>query len=296
MYAVLRRTIWGLRGSRHERRATTQTSYQLQKTGDAPPELKRVEVPVREPGEHEVLVRVRAVSLNRRDVYVKLGRYPGPMPPNLVPLSDGAGEVVAIGPKATRFKNGDRVASIFFQHWLEGRFKPEYIASALGGGRRRHVVAVRDAERKRTGRDPETPVLTRKPPPCPAPASRPGTDWSRAVIRSPVISCCCRALAACPFSDCSSRRRWAPSRHHQLLGRQTRARQANGRGRGHQLQDHAGLGQGGARGHRRRRAAGARSRRQTNFGQDAGVAVVGGHVALIGGSERIRRRHSLRMR
>ena len=111
----------------------TQTSYQLQKTGDAPPELKRVEVPVRAPGEHEVLVRVRAVSLNRRDVYVKLGRYPGPMPPNLVPLSDGAGEVVAIGPKTTRFKNGDRVASIFFQHWLEGRFRPEHFASALGG-------------------------------------------------------------------------------------------------------------------------------------------------------------------
>jgi len=76
-----------------------QTTYQLQKSADAPPELKRIEIPVRQPGEYEVLVRVRAVSLNRRDVYVKLGRYPGPMPPNLVPLSDGAGEVVAISPK-----------------------------------------------------------------------------------------------------------------------------------------------------------------------------------------------------
>lgn len=111
----------------------TQSTYQLQKTGDAPPELKRIEVPVRQPGEHEVLVRVRAVSLNRRDVYVKLGRYPGPMPPNLVPLSDGAGEVAAIGPNTTRFKTGDRVASIFFQHWLDGRFRPEHFASALGG-------------------------------------------------------------------------------------------------------------------------------------------------------------------
>lgn len=111
----------------------TQSTYQLQKSGDAPPELKRIEVPVRQPGEHEVLVRVRAVSLNRRDVYVKLGRYPGPMPPNLVPLSDGAGEVAAIGPNTTRFKTGDRVASIFFQHWLDGRFRPEHFASALGG-------------------------------------------------------------------------------------------------------------------------------------------------------------------
>jgi NADPH:quinone reductase-like Zn-dependent oxidoreductase len=111
----------------------TQSTYQLQKSGDAPPELKRIEVPVRQPGEHEVLVRVRAVSLNRRDVYVKLGRYPGAMPPNLVPLSDGAGEVAAVGPKTARFKTGDRVASIFFQHWLNGRFRPEHFASALGG-------------------------------------------------------------------------------------------------------------------------------------------------------------------
>jgi NADPH:quinone reductase-like Zn-dependent oxidoreductase len=112
---------------------TTQRQYQLQKTGDAPPELRLVDAPVRQPGEHEVLVRVHAVSLNRRDVYVKLGRYPGPMKPNLVPLSDGAGEVVAIGPKTTRFKKGDRVASIFFQTWLKGRPTPEMFGGALGG-------------------------------------------------------------------------------------------------------------------------------------------------------------------
>ena len=113
--------------------AQTTRQYQLQKTGDAPPALKLVEAAVRPPGDREVLVRVHAVSLNRRDVYVKLGRYPGPMPANLVPLSDGAGEVVATGSRATRFRKGDRVASIFFQHWLEGRFKPEHFASALGG-------------------------------------------------------------------------------------------------------------------------------------------------------------------
>ncbi|HKU88426.1 MAG TPA: NAD(P)-dependent alcohol dehydrogenase [Steroidobacteraceae bacterium] len=112
---------------------SSQTTYQLQRTGDAAPELQRVEVPVRDPGEHEVLVRVRATSLNRRDVYVKLGRYPGSMPPALVPLSDGAGEVVAVGARTTRFAAGDRVAAIFFQKWLEGRFRPEHFASALGG-------------------------------------------------------------------------------------------------------------------------------------------------------------------
>jgi len=112
---------------------TTQRQYQLQKTGDAPPVLKLVDAPVRQPDAHEVLVRVHAVSLNRRDIYVRLGRYPGPMRPNLVPLSDGAGEVVATGTKVTRFKKGDRVASIFFQQWLEGRPKPDFLASALGG-------------------------------------------------------------------------------------------------------------------------------------------------------------------
>ncbi len=138
---------------------TTQRQYQLQKTGDAPPVLKLVEAPVRQPDEHEVLVRVHAVSLNRRDIYVKLGRYPGPMRTNLVPLSDGAGEVVATGTKVTRFKKGDRVASIFFQQWLEGRFKPEHFATRAGRRHRRHVVAVRDAQRKRPRRDPEAPEL-----------------------------------------------------------------------------------------------------------------------------------------
>jgi NADPH:quinone reductase-like Zn-dependent oxidoreductase len=135
MHAVLRLALvvstLGLAMSAHAQ--TTQRQYQLQKTGDAPPELRLVDAPVRQPGEHEVLVRVRAVSLNRRDVYVKMGRYPGPMRANLVPLSDGAGEVVAIGPGTTRFRKGDRVAAIFFQQWLDGRFKPEHFATALGG-------------------------------------------------------------------------------------------------------------------------------------------------------------------
>jgi NADPH:quinone reductase-like Zn-dependent oxidoreductase len=112
---------------------TSQRQYQLQKSGDAPPVLRLVDAAVRQPAEHEVLVRVHAVSLNRRDVYVMRGQYPGPMPPNLVPLSDGAGEVVATGTKVTRFRKGDRVAAIFFQQWIDGRPPREYMASALGG-------------------------------------------------------------------------------------------------------------------------------------------------------------------
>jgi NADPH:quinone reductase-like Zn-dependent oxidoreductase len=140
MYAVARHVMWvsligiSLTVSAMSAQAQTTRQYQLQKSGDAPPQLRLVEIPVRQPGEHEVLVRVHAVSLNRRDIYMKLGQYPGPMKPNLVPLSDGAGEVVGIGAKVTRFKKGARVASIFFPQWLDGRPKPEYIAGALGGG------------------------------------------------------------------------------------------------------------------------------------------------------------------
>ncbi len=112
---------------------TTQQQYQLVKTGDAPAVLTLAEAPIRQPGDNEVLVRVHAVSLNRRDIYIKLGQYPGPQRPNLVPLSDGAGEVTAVGAKVKRFKKGDRVAAIFFQKWLDGRPKPEHMASALGG-------------------------------------------------------------------------------------------------------------------------------------------------------------------
>lgn len=114
---------------------TTTRQFQLARTShDGPSIMKLVEVPVRQPGANEVLVRVRAVSLNRRDIYVRLGQYPGPKPANLVPTSDGAGEVVAIGKAVKRFRKGDRVAGIFFQKWLEGRPKPEYMTTALGGG------------------------------------------------------------------------------------------------------------------------------------------------------------------
>ncbi|HEV7138817.1 MAG TPA: NAD(P)-dependent alcohol dehydrogenase [Steroidobacteraceae bacterium] len=91
------------------------------------------QAPIPEPAHGEVLVRVRATSLNRRDVYVLKGQYPMPPRPTLVPLSDGAGDVVSVGSGVTRFKISDRVAGSFFQRWLKGRPDAEIHSSALGG-------------------------------------------------------------------------------------------------------------------------------------------------------------------
>jgi len=120
-------------GSQAVSAQTTQKQYRLIKEGDAPFTLTLLDAPVRQPGEHEVLVRVHAVSLNRRDVMIAKGFYPIGANKSLVPLSDGAGEIAAIGGNVTRFKVGDRVAAIFFQKWLEGRPAADVGASAMGG-------------------------------------------------------------------------------------------------------------------------------------------------------------------
>src|SRR6202163_2855840 len=74
------------------------------------------------PAVGEVLIRVRASSLNVRDLMIINGEYPMPVPPGRVPLSDGAGEVVAVGAGVTRFKVGDRVVNSFFPNWFGGTF------------------------------------------------------------------------------------------------------------------------------------------------------------------------------
>lgn len=91
--------------------------------------------PVRAPREHEVVVQVKATSLNRRDVMIARGLYGGALADRLVPLSDGAGEVIAVGSRVGRFKVGDRVAATFFQNWAAGRPTATTGESALGGAR-----------------------------------------------------------------------------------------------------------------------------------------------------------------
>lgn len=105
----------------------TTRRWQLASGADAPLTLVEAELPAL--GPRDVLVRVRATSLNARDLYM----LDGPARDNAVPLSDGAGEVVAVGPAVTRFAAGDRVAGTFFEHWTGGDRTPEANASARGG-------------------------------------------------------------------------------------------------------------------------------------------------------------------
>ena len=82
-------------------------------------------------GSGEVRVRVRAVSLNYRDLMVARGSKKRAK--RIVPASDGAGEVIEIGSGVQRLAIGDRVAAAFFPTWLDGPFAEEHHANALGG-------------------------------------------------------------------------------------------------------------------------------------------------------------------
>jgi NADPH:quinone reductase-like Zn-dependent oxidoreductase len=80
-----------------------------------------------------VTLRLRAVSLNYRDLLVVQGKYNPRMKLPRVPLSDGSGEVVAVGTEVTAWKPGDRVVVPFFPAWLDGELTAAKVASALGG-------------------------------------------------------------------------------------------------------------------------------------------------------------------
>jgi len=86
-----------------------------------------------EPKESEVLVKFHAASLNYRDLMMVKGFYNPKLKTPLVPLSDGAGEVVAVGEAVTIWKVGDRVMPIFMQGWLDGAIDFSKARTALGG-------------------------------------------------------------------------------------------------------------------------------------------------------------------
>jgi len=111
--------------------AQTIKAYEIQPR-DGFDALTQVERPAPSVGPGDVRVRVRAVSLNFRDLTICKGARKRKAP--VVPASDGAGEVIEIGARVTRYAVGDRVAASFFPNWLGGGMSEQAHAGALGGG------------------------------------------------------------------------------------------------------------------------------------------------------------------
>jgi NADPH:quinone reductase-like Zn-dependent oxidoreductase len=96
-------------------------------------DMIKVDLPTPKPGRRQVLVKVAACSLNFRDLAIAVGTYRMPVLEKLIPLSDGAGEIIEVGADVTRVKPGDRVAGCFFQGWVAGPISAERVRRALGG-------------------------------------------------------------------------------------------------------------------------------------------------------------------
>ena len=86
-----------------------------------------------EPGPGQVVVKIHAISFNYRDLMMVKGLYNPKLKLPRIPCSDGAGEVIALGPGVTMWHPGDRVAGIFMQNWLDGPPTPNKVKGALGG-------------------------------------------------------------------------------------------------------------------------------------------------------------------
>lgn len=95
--------------------------------------LQYADRPDPEPGPGQVLLRMKAASLNFRDLLMVQGMYNPRQPLPLVPCSDGVGEVIGLGDGVSRLAAGDRVCPIFAQGWLAGTPRQELIRSTLGG-------------------------------------------------------------------------------------------------------------------------------------------------------------------
>jgi len=109
-------------------------AYQLPKGGAGIEALAQVERPDPKPAHRQVLVKIKACALNFRDLGIVRGTYRMPVRENVIPLSDGAGEVIELGSGVERVKVGDRVAGNFFQRWYGGEPPADAQSSALGGG------------------------------------------------------------------------------------------------------------------------------------------------------------------
>jgi NADPH:quinone reductase-like Zn-dependent oxidoreductase len=107
--------------------------YEIQETFGLE-NLNRTERPDPKPGPGEVLIKVKAVSINFRDILMVRGHYNPRQPLPLIPFSDGCGEVVEVGDGVSRVAVGDRVCNTFFQEWADGTpNQTEVGRSSMGG-------------------------------------------------------------------------------------------------------------------------------------------------------------------
>lgn len=88
--------------------------------------------PEPKPGAGQIVVGIKAAALNYRDLLMidgQLGQFPLP----IVPVSDGAGEVLAVGEAVSQVQVGDKVCPLFFQSWLHGEATAETFSKPLAG-------------------------------------------------------------------------------------------------------------------------------------------------------------------
>lgn len=106
----------------------------LIKSPDGYQAIEQVDMAEPTVGDNDVLVKMRAASLNYRDLGIARGGYSRNDACPVIPLSDGAGEVIAVGQNVTRFSAGDRVIGTFVQDWTDGRPNDSVLRTSLGGG------------------------------------------------------------------------------------------------------------------------------------------------------------------
>lgn len=114
-------------------KGTTVKAYEIKNFGLD--NLTPANRPEPRPGPNQVLIKMHAWSLNYRDLMTVTGRYNPRLKLPQIPLSDGAGEIVEVGPGVQDFKSGDRVANTFFERWVSGAETDEAARTALGAGR-----------------------------------------------------------------------------------------------------------------------------------------------------------------
>jgi NADPH:quinone reductase-like Zn-dependent oxidoreductase len=97
--------------------------------------LELVERPIPKPGRGQALIKVETISIAARDHGIAMGMFPvppTPRPATMIPLSDGAGTVLAVGPGETRVKPGDRVMSCHWANWVNGPWTPDFYSADVG--------------------------------------------------------------------------------------------------------------------------------------------------------------------